>query len=178
MIFSKITEISYFLPKAFSHSKEKNFKKIYEKTGIINTRIAEKNQDVIDLAFFSCQKLKNKIKNIDGIIFVTQTPRYLLPSCSCILQEKLKLKKNIFTIDINMGCSGYIYGLSVANSLIQSNSLNKVLLICADTYSKYIGKKNKNKYLFSDAASATNYCLFKWRDHLFTLLLYKKFPSY
>jgi 3-oxoacyl-[acyl-carrier-protein] synthase-3 len=155
MIFSKITEISYFLPKTYNLSGKKNFKEIYLKTGIAKTRIAEKNQDVIDLAFFSCKKIKKKIKNIDGIIFVTQTPKYLLPSCSCILQDRLKIKKNIFTIDINMGCSGYIYGLSVANSLIQSNSLKKVLLICADTYSKYMDNKNKNRFLFSDAASAT-----------------------
>lgn len=155
MIFSKITEISYFLPKSLNLAKEKNFKEIYKKTGIKRTRVADKNIDVIDLAFMACKKIKEKINKADGIIFVTQTPRYLLPSCSCILQEKLRLKQNIFTIDINMGCSGYIYGLSVANSMIQNKTLKKVLLICADTYSKYIDKKNKNKYLFSDAASVT-----------------------
>lgn len=54
-----------------------------------------------------------------------------------------------------MGCSGYIYGLSVANAMMQNKTLKKVLLICADTYSKYIDKKNKNKYLFSDVALVT-----------------------
>tara|TARA_Y100000816_G_scaffold117635_1_gene82505 strand:+ start:1584 stop:2306 length:723 start_codon:yes stop_codon:yes gene_type:complete len=93
--------------------------------------------------------------NVDTIIFVTQTPRYLLPSCSCILQEKLKLKNDIYSLDLNMGCSGYIYGLSVADSIIRSGIGHTVLLICADTYSKYIDEKNNNKYIFSDAASAT-----------------------
>ena len=62
MIFSKITEISYFLPKTYSLSGKKNFKEIYLKTGIAKTRIAKKNQDVIDLAFFSCKKIKKKLK--------------------------------------------------------------------------------------------------------------------
>ena len=131
------------------------FGKIYKKTGILNTRISKKNEDVIDLAYLAILKIKKKLNNVDGIIFVTQTPRYLLPSCACILQDKLNLSKNIFAVDINMGCSGYIYGLSVAKSLIESNVLKKILLVCADTYSKYIDKNNNSKYLFSDAASVT-----------------------
>jgi 3-oxoacyl-[acyl-carrier-protein] synthase-3 len=153
-MFSKIDSIEYYLPprnKFFSP----HFKKIYEKTGIKNTRIKKINEDVIDLAYKACLKHKNKIKKIDAIIFVTQTPRYLLPSCSCILQDKLKFNHNIYTLDINMGCSGYIYGLSVADSLIKNNIANNVLLVCSDTYSKYIDKKNTNKYIFSDSASAT-----------------------
>ena len=157
MINSKIDEISYYLPPINNLSKKDKlkFNKIFKKTGILNTRISKNNQDVIDLAYKSCKKLKKKLNNIDGIIFVTQTPRYLLPSCSCILQDKLKLKKDIFAIDINMGCSGYVYGLSVAKSLIESNVLKKILLVCADTYSKYIDEDNNNKYIFSDAASST-----------------------
>ena len=157
MSHSKIDAISYFLPPINNLSKKDKLKfdKIFKKTGILNTRISKKNQDVIDLAYLASLKIKKKLSNIDGVIFVTQTPRYLLPSCACILQDRLKLSKNIFAVDINMGCSGYIYGLSVAKSLIESNVLKKILLVCADTYSKYIGKSNNNKYLFSDAASAT-----------------------
>jgi len=154
-MFSKIDSIEYFLPRK-RNLFSINFKKIYSKTGILNTRICNKNQDVIDLAYRACAKLKKKlINNVDTIIFVTQTPRYLLPSCSCILQEKLKLKKDIYSVDLNMGCSGYIYGLSVADSIIRSGIGKKVLLVCSDTYSKYIDKKNTNKYIFSDGASAT-----------------------
>ena len=107
------------------------------------------------MAYKASVKHKNKLSNVDTIIFVTQTPRYLLPSCSCILQDKLKLKNEIYTIDLNMGCSGYIYGLSVADSLIKSGIGSNILLVCADTYSKYIDDKNTNRYIFSDSASAT-----------------------
>lgn len=153
-MFSKIDSIEYYLPKRKKFSS-KNFNKIYDKTGILNTRVKKKNQDVIDLAYKASVKHKNKLSSVDTIIFVTQTPRYLLPSCSCILQDKLKLKNEIYTMDINMGCSGYIYGLSVADSLIKSGIGSNILLVCADTYSKYIDDKNTNRYIFSDSASAT-----------------------
>tara|TARA_B110000259_G_C13946558_1_gene374984 strand:+ start:142 stop:1050 length:909 start_codon:yes stop_codon:yes gene_type:complete len=156
---SKIESIEYYLPSKKKLDKKK-FNKIYLKTGILSTRVKKLNDDVIDLAYNACIKLGSKIKNIDGIIFVTQTPRYLLPSCSCILQDKLSkiVDKNIYTIDLNMGCSGYIYGLSVADSLIKNKVCKKILLVCSDTYSDYISKTNSNKYIFSDAASATLIC--------------------
>jgi len=153
-MFSKIDKIEYYLPRR-KKIITKNFNKIYNKTGIKNTRISNANQDVIDLAYKACLKHKEKLNKIDSIIFVTQTPRYLLPSCSCILQDKLKLKKKIYTIDLNMGCSGYIYGLSVADSLIKNGIGKNILLVCADTYSKYIDKKNTNRFIFSDSASST-----------------------
>ena len=133
--------------------KRKFFKKTFIKTGIRETYRVKYNEDVIDLAIKICKKNKKEIKNCDGIIFVTQTPRYLLPSCSCIVQDKLKLSKNIMTFDINMGCSGFVHALAVAKGLIESGNLKKILLICADTYSLYFGDNNKNEYLFSDAAS-------------------------
>ena len=119
-MFSKIETIEYFLPSR--KNLKKNFNKIYSKTGILNTRIKKKDQDVIDLAYAACIKLGKKIKGVDGIIFVTQTPRYLLPSCSCILQDKLSklVNKKIYTVDLNMGCSGFNYVLSVADSLIKN----------------------------------------------------------
>ena len=155
-MFSKIESIEYFLPSKKIFEK-KNFNKIYSKTGILNTREKKLSHDVIDLAYSASIKLGSKIKNVDGIIFVTQTPRYLLPSCSCILQDKLSkfLNKKIFTIDLNMGCSGYNYGLSMADSLIKNKICKKILLVCSDAYSDYISKNNSNKYIFSDAASAT-----------------------
>lgn len=155
-MFSRIDSIEYFLPSKKKFDK-KNFNKIYSKTGIVNTRVKKLSDDVIDLAYAASIKLGKKIKNIDGIIFVTQTPRYLLPSCSCILQEKLSkfTNKEIYTIDLNMGCSGFNYGLSIADSLIKNKICKKILLICSDAYSDYISKNNSNKYIFSDAASAT-----------------------
>ena len=156
MLNSKISDINFYLPpkKIIVKRDKKFFKRIYEKTGILSTRIAQGKEDVIDRAVRASNKIKNK-KNIDAIIFVTQTPRYLLPSCSCIMQDKLGLNKEVFTMDINMGCSGFLHGLCISNSLILSGVAKKILLICSDTYSKYINKENRNKFIFSDAASVT-----------------------
>ena len=155
MVDSKISDISYYLPskKTILNKSNKYFKRVYEKTGILSTYMAKEKEDVIDLAVRAYQKIKNK-KNIDAIIFVTQTPRYLLPSCSCIIQDKLGLNKGIFTMDINMGCSGFLHGLCVSDALISKGIAKKILLICSDTYSKYMNKQNNNKFIFSDAASA------------------------
>jgi 3-oxoacyl-[acyl-carrier-protein] synthase-3 len=72
------------------------------------------------------------------------------------LQHRLGLSKSIFTFDVNQGCSGYIYGLCLASSLIKNIIAENILLICSDTYSKYISKKNLSCLpIFSDAASAT-----------------------
>jgi len=136
-------------------SKQKNFYKTFKKTGIKETYKSPTNLSVIDLALKVCKRNLFEIKKCDTIIFVTQTPKYLLPSCSCIIQSELNLKEDIFVFDINMGCSGFIHGLSVACSLIKSNSSKNIALICADTYSHYFSKSNKNKFLFSDAASLT-----------------------
>ncbi len=153
-MYSEIEKIKYYLPKKIDLSKQvKKFKLLYKNTGI---KYVHKNQsqDVIDLAYRACKKHRN-INEIDCILFVTQTPRYLLPSCSCILQDKLNISKKIYTLDINMGCSGFVYGLSIAEGLISNKIASKILLVCADTYSKYINEKDNNRFIFSDAASAT-----------------------
>jgi 3-oxoacyl-[acyl-carrier-protein] synthase-3 len=151
---TSITKIDYLIPKNKNNLiKNRIFKKIFLKTGIRETYVVNNGEDVIDLAIKLGKRNKDSIKNCDGIIFVTQTPRYLLPSCSCIIQDKLKLPKNIMTFDINMGCSGFVHSLAVAKSLIENNTLKKVLIVCADTYNSYFYENNKNEYLFSDAAS-------------------------
>ena len=109
------------------------------------------------MAIKAANKLFKKInKNIvDGIIFVSQSPEKNLPSTSCKLQYFLGLKNNILSFDINQGCSGFVYGLSVANSLILNNQCKNILLLCADTYTKYISESDKTNFpIFSDGASA------------------------
>lgn len=151
-----ISKIDYVVPKEKNNlSKLKNFRNIVKKTGVFETFKIKQKQSVIDLAFKVCKKNLNHIKKCDAIIFVTQTPKFLLPSCSSILQGQLGLKQDILTFDINMGCSGFIHGLSVATGLIKSKVSKNIALICADTYSQYFSKNNKNKFLFSDAASLT-----------------------
>ena len=100
--------------------------------------------------------LKWKPKDIDIVVFVTQTPDYLMPSCSNIIHEKLELKKECICYDINLGCSGYVYGLWNISSIMQDKKFKKGLLLVGDTISKTIKKNDKiNKILFGDSGSAT-----------------------
>ena len=78
--------------------------------------------------------------NIDLLILVTQSPDYTIPTSACILQDRLNLSKNCLAFDVNLGCSGFVYALSVAGSLIDSGVAQKGLIICSDTYTKYINK--------------------------------------
>ena len=158
----QILSIKSQFPKKFeklNSLKFKNFdkKKLFQTTGINKRYISSDDEDVITLSIRSAKKLiTNKIKNQIGFLFfVSQTSPYKFPSVSCILQDKLELSKDIFAIDINMGCSGYIYALKLANSLNYSNK-KYGLIICSDTYTKYINKNNKScKPIFSDASTTT-----------------------
>jgi len=101
--------------------------------------------------------LKNHDKyKIDFLLFCTQSPEYYLPSGACILQDKLGLREDIGAFDYNLGCSGFVYGLALAKSLITSRIAISILLITSETYTKYIHLKDKsNRTIFGDAAAAT-----------------------
>ncbi len=133
-----------------------NFEKIIEKTGIKYVYHSANQESALDLAVKVGAKITKKNKNIDVLIYVTQSPEYHLPTNACIIQNKLGLKKNIISFDINQGCSGFIYGLFTAQQLLLKKSINKVLLICSDTYTKNIKSINKSCLtIFSDGATAT-----------------------
>ncbi len=94
--------------------------------------------------------------DVDYLLLCTQSPDYYLPTTACILQDKLGLSNECGAVDINLGCSGYIYGLSIAKGLIESGQCKKVLFLTAETYSKYINEKDKTVLpLFGDAGTAT-----------------------
>lgn len=134
-----------------------DIKSVLEKTGIKRLYLSSENEDVLNLSIKSCKKtLKNfNKKKIDCVIVVTQTAKKKLPSVSCIIQDQLDLKKNILAFDIGLGCSGFVYGLSVINSLLYSNTVKTVLFVCADTYSKFLDDQNRTcRTVFSDAASS------------------------
>jgi len=93
---------------------------------------------------------------IDALIYVTQTPDYILPATSPLLQNKLGLSTSCFTLDISLGCSGYIYGLSVLSSMMQSGVIKRGLLLVGDTISRLCSSQDKSTYpLFGDAGTAT-----------------------
>ena len=95
-------------------------------------------------------------EDVDFLLFCTQSPDYFLPATACIVQERLGLRTSCGAIDFNQGCSGFVYGLSLAKSLIESNVAACVLLITAETYSKFINPRDRSvRTIFGDAAAAT-----------------------
>lgn len=152
---SKISIIETYLPK--KKTLIKTNKRLLSKTGIKKIWSSGINETSLDMGYKSALKLKKKIdfNKLDGLIFVSQTSDYFLPSSSCVLQNKLKLRKDIISFDINLGCSGFVYALSVATSIINSNLAKNILIICSDTYTKFIEKNNLAcKSIFSDGASS------------------------
>lgn len=162
-----IKALEYYLPETrltndqiSLENPEWSIEKISSKTGIISRPIVSEGITSSDLAFCAARKLieENGIEKgqIDFLLFCTQSPDYFLPTSACILQERLKLPKSIGALDYNLGCSGYVYGLSLAKSLIVAKMARNVLLLTGETYSKFINKKDKNcRSLFGDGASAT-----------------------
>jgi 3-oxoacyl-[acyl-carrier-protein] synthase-3 len=162
-----IKGISYSFPEDiltnFDISKqhpEWSVEKISNKTGIHQRRIVDKDTLASDLGVMAAEKLFkdfNVDKSIiDFVLLCTQSPDYFLPTTACIIQDRLGLSKNTGALDFNLGCSGYVYGLGLAKGLIASNSAKNVLLITAETYSKFIHQDDKsNRTLFGDAAAAT-----------------------
>ena len=162
-----IGAIEYFLPENYltneqisKENPEWSIDKIASKTGIFTRPIAKEDITSVDLAYSAAEKLfqntridKNKI---DFLLFCTQSPDYFLPTSACILQERLGLQKSVGALDYNQGCSGYVYGLALAKSLVYSHIADNILLLTGETYSKFINLKDKNcRSLFSDGASAT-----------------------
>lgn len=134
--------------------------RIAEKTGIRARHVASDDECASDFGVIAAKRLFDKTgiapSDIDYLIFCTQTPDYLAPTTACIVQERLGLGTHIGALDINLGCSGYIYALGVAKALIESGQSKTLLLITADTYSKFVHPGDKSvRALFGDAAAAT-----------------------
>ncbi|URZ18153.1 3-oxoacyl-ACP synthase III family protein [Clostridium felsineum] len=139
---------------------KKNIDKIKRITGLDKRRIADTKTTSIDLCCCAAKKIMGEMNidksKIDAIIFVTQTPDYRIPNCASIVHGKLGLSKECLCYDINHGCSGYIYGLLNAFSLVESGVCKKILLLVGDTLSKVINKKDKSlAIIHGDAGSAT-----------------------
>jgi 3-oxoacyl-[acyl-carrier-protein] synthase-3 len=133
---------------------------IFEKTGIASRHIAAEGECASDLAVNAAQRLFHQYdvdpRSIDFVLLCTQTPDYPLPTTACLLQSRLGLKTSVGALDFNLGCSGYVYGLSLADGLIQSGAARRVLLLTAETYSKYIHSGDRSlRTIFGDGAAAT-----------------------
>jgi 3-oxoacyl-[acyl-carrier-protein] synthase-3 len=129
-------------------------------TGIQARRKASNGVTTSDLCYAAAEKLIEELKwdksEIDALVFVTQTPDYILPATSPILQSKLGLSNDCYTLDISLGCSGWVYALSVIAALMQNGTIRKGLLLAGDTILKMCSPEDKSTYpLFGDAGTAT-----------------------
>ncbi len=134
--------------------------KIEAKTGIRKRHIAREDECASDLGFVAAEKLfKSGVctpSEIDYLLVCTQSPDHFLPTTACILQHRLGLPTSCGALDFNLGCSGFVYGLSLAKALIENGQAKQVLFITAETYSKFIHPKDKSaRTIFGDAAAAT-----------------------
>lgn len=135
-----------------------NFDRLAQKIGINARHVASETETVLDLAYQACKKLFTTVdaNTVDYILLCTQSPNYFFPTTACLLQDKLGLRTDIGALDFNLGCSGYVYGLSMAKSLIKGGMAKNVLLVTAETYTKHIHPSDMvNRAIFGDAATAT-----------------------
>jgi len=162
-----IKAISYYLPESVLTNEqlaaefpEWTVEKIASKIGVNERRIAAENETAADMGIMAAEKLfaEHNIdrSQVDFLLFCTQSPDYFLPTSACIMQDKLNLPTSCGALDFNLGCSGYVYGLSLAKGLIAGNIAKNVLLITSETYTKQLHAQDKgNRTIFGDAAAAT-----------------------
>ncbi|HKC63442.1 MAG TPA: ketoacyl-ACP synthase III [Pyrinomonadaceae bacterium] len=135
-------------------------KVIWERTGIKVRHIASPDECASDLGVAAARHLfesgATSPDEIDFLLLCTQSPDYFLPTTACLMQTQLGLRTSCGAIDINQGCSGYVYGLSLAKGMIETEAARNVLLITADTYTRFINRRDRSvRTLFGDGASAT-----------------------
>ena len=165
--FAEIQSIACYLPEQLLGNAElvKHFphwtaEKIVRKLGIESRPIAAEGETATDMAVIAAEKLLEngscEHEEIDFVLFCTQSPDYFLPTSACIIHERLGLPKACGALDFNLGCSGYVYGLSLAKGLIETGTAKKVLFLTSETYSKYINADDRSsRPLFGDGAAAT-----------------------
>ena len=162
----KVKGISAAVPKEVEDNHHfplltENERALFIKTvGIRYRRIAPAGLTASDLCLSAAEKLLQDLnwnrEDIKVLVFVTQTPDYIIPNTSSLLQHKLGLSKNCIAFDVNLGCSGYVYGLSIIGGLLQNMPGAKALLLVGDISSATISMQDKSTApLFSDAGSAT-----------------------
>lgn len=141
------------------HFPEDQVREVVDKVGIYERRFADEHTCSSDLCFAAAEKLitDNIIhkEEIDLLIFISQTPDFRMPATSVLLQDRLGLPNSTIAFDINLGCSAFIYGLSVAYSFMQQNGLRKALILDGETRSKvYSPKDRRSAFLFGDGGIA------------------------
>lgn len=138
---------------------EEDVRKVVDKIGVFERRFVDENTCASDLCYAAAEKLfeDNNIdrSEIDLLVFISQTPDYRMPATSILLQERLKLPMSTIAFDVNLGCSGFLYGLSIVYSFMEKQGIRKALLLDGETRSKVYSKKDRTAaFIFGDAGVA------------------------
>ncbi|MFB3778608.1 MAG: 3-oxoacyl-ACP synthase III family protein [Bryobacteraceae bacterium] len=162
-----IAAIEYHLPSRVLTTEqlaaefpEWSVEKIDEKTGIQERHIAGPDECSSDLAEAAARRLFDsgacRAEEVDFLLLCTQSPDYFLPTTACILQHRLGIPTRAGALDFNLGCSGFVYGLGLAQGLIETGQASAVLLLTGETYSKFLHPRDRSvRTIFGDAGSAT-----------------------
>ena len=151
VVFNK--DLGYLIP-------DEEIEKTINNIGIVERRIAPANVTASDLCFKAAQQLlsDNEIdpQSIDVLLFMSQTPDYRIPATSCLMQQRLGLRRETMCFDISLGCSGYLFALSTAFAYASLPGVNRVLLLDGETFSKIVNRRDKVDWpLYGDAGTAT-----------------------
>jgi 3-oxoacyl-[acyl-carrier-protein] synthase-3 len=164
---STIAAIEYHLPEKTvttadlaAQFPEWSVEKIDQKTGIRDRHIAAEGECSSDLAVQAARKLFDSGAcspgDIDFVLLCTQSPDYFLPTTACLVQDRVGIPTTAGALDFNLGCSGFIYGLGLAEGLISTGQASRILLLTAETYSKFLNPLDRSvRTIFGDAAAAT-----------------------
>jgi 3-oxoacyl-[acyl-carrier-protein] synthase III len=164
---ASVTAVDYYLPERPLTNDDlvrecagRTADEIAGKTGVLERRIASDEEGASDLAVAAARRLfANTPYRADGIDFVilcTQSPDYLMPATACAVQHRLGIPTAAGALDINAGCAAFVYALGVAKGLIETGQVRRVLVLTAETYSRFIGAEDRaTRSLFGDAGAAT-----------------------
>jgi 3-oxoacyl-[acyl-carrier-protein] synthase-3 len=163
----KISDIAYYLPEKLvsnddfhKENSHWDMSRVESKVGVASRYIAGESETALDIAHAACLKLFDDHpgleEKVDALIFCTQSNDYIMPPNACVLHGRLGLSEKVIAFDFNLACSGFVYGLSMAQGFILSGQAANVLLVTADTYSKYINRLDRSvRVLFGDGGAVT-----------------------
>lgn len=162
-----IAAIDYALPEhevsnadLAARHPEWRMDQVAQRSGVVSRRWCGPTETALDLGEAACRKLVERtgadLARVDALLFCTQSPDYVMPPNACLLQHRLGLARTVAALDYSLACSGFVYGLYLARALIHSGSARQVLLVTAETYSKWINPDDRGPLtLFGDGAAAT-----------------------
>jgi 3-oxoacyl-[acyl-carrier-protein] synthase-3 len=139
---------------------EWDMERVAERTGVRARRVVADGETALGLSLRACEALADAsgvdLTTVDAIVYCTQSPDYAIPGNSHLLHARLGLRDEVLAFDYVLACSGFVYGLAIADSFVRSGLASEVLLVTADTYSRRIAPDDRaTRALFGDGAAAT-----------------------